>query len=292
MKIRFLSAALCMSTLLQPTFADAAEESLVLAPSSRWNLDYGEESCRLGRTFGEGENKVLLIFAKYAPGISMEVMASGVPLSAKRARSFTYSFDPAEKIEEERPFFGDLESGGTIWQFSGKLIPPATFDNLQEAEASKAEFRVAESQAADATKSITFKVGGKAPVILETGGLGGVLSAMDACLDDLVSSWGYDLEIQKSIVKEPEAQGDMSKWLDYPTLPLRRGLSGSVRYRLAIDEEGRLTDCIIQSNHSDPIFGEEVCNRFMRRARYEPARNAQGEGVRSYVASTVVFISG
>lgn len=292
MKIGFFSAALCMGTLLQPAFAAAADEPLVLAPSSRWNLDYGEESCRLGRSFGEGENMVLLIFAKYAPGISMEVMASGVPLSAKRARSFTYSFDPAEKIAEKKPFFGELESGGTIWQFSGKLIPPAAFEKLQEAEASKADFRAEESRAAATTKSMTFHVGNAAPVVLETGALDGVLSAMDACLDDLVSSWGYDPEIQKSIVKEPEAQGEMAKWLDYPTLPLRRGLSGSVRYRLAIDEEGRLTDCIIQSNYSDPKFGEEVCNRFMRRARYEPARNAQGEGIRSYVANTVVFISG
>lgn len=291
MKVRVLSATFFAGALLQSTFTTAAEDALVLKPSSPWNLDYGEESCRLGRTFGEGENKVLLIFLKYAPGTSMEVMASGVPLSAKRSRSFTYSFDPAEEIEEKRPLFGDLESGGTIWQFSGKLIPPATFEKLQEANASQADFRVEEGRAADATKSMTFNVGGAAPVVLETGGLGDVLSAMDGCLDDLVSSWGYDPEIQKSIAKEPEAQGDMSKWLDYPTLPLRRGVSGSVRYRLAIDEKGRLSDCIIQSNYSDPKFGEEVCNRFMRRARYEPARNAQGEGVSSYVASSVVFIS-
>lgn len=292
MKVRVLSAALCMGALLQSTLTAAADDPLVLKPSSSWNLDYGEESCRLGRTFGEGGDKVLLIFVKYAPGTSMEVMASGVPLTAKRSRSFAYSFDPAEKIEEEKPLFGDLESGGTIWQFSGKLIPPATFEKLREANVSKADFRVEESRAADATKSMTFNVGGAAPVVLETGGLGSVLSAMDTCLDDLVSSWGYNPEIQKSIVKEPEAKGDMSKWLDYPTLPLRRGVSGSVRYRLAIDEEGRLSDCIIQSNYSDPKFGEEVCNRFMRRAQYDPARNAQGEGVSSYVASAVVFISG
>ena len=57
----------------------AAAEPVRLQPSSSWVLDYGDENCRLIRTFGEGQEKVTLVFESDAPH-QMDMLATGKPL--------------------------------------------------------------------------------------------------------------------------------------------------------------------------------------------------------------------
>ncbi|MXO48071.1 TonB family protein [Erythrobacter vulgaris] len=248
----------------------------------------------MARTFGQGESKVTLVLAKYAPGISMEVVVSGKPLKSGRSRSFAYSFDPADEIEEERVLFGDTDKGGTVWQFHAQLIPDDTLEARADRDSSPPALREVETAIAERTESLTISVGRSDPVVLHFTGFGQGLEAMDVCLDDLVRSWGYDPEVQRSLATRPKAKGDMSDWFRggvYPTMAMRKGLSGSIGYRLAINEKGRVTDCVIQSNYSDPAFSESVCDGFTRNARFEPARNAAGEAVKSYSANRVLFLA-
>ncbi len=43
------------------------KEPLRLSPSSKWNVHYAEDSCRMGRSFGEGDQKVILVADRYQP---------------------------------------------------------------------------------------------------------------------------------------------------------------------------------------------------------------------------------
>ena len=291
--MRLFSLVAAALVLTNPQGA-IAKERLTLEPSSPWNLDYASEACRLGRSFGEGDQKVLLILAKYAPGLTMEILASGELLAADRARSFSYSFDPNERVEIDRPLFGELPNGGTIWQFIAGLIPPEDFAQLADSEALPAQIKAAELTSAGKVESLTLRIGRRPEIALQTGGLAAGLGAMDQCLDNLVKSWGYDPGKLASVVSGPQPIGRVERWLnqnDYPTEALRKDLSGAVRFRLGISETGHITNCTIQSSYSDPSFPDKVCSEFRRKAEFEPARNADGEGVASYWASTVVFLS-
>ncbi|MBY6015351.1 energy transducer TonB [Qipengyuania gaetbuli] len=273
----------------------SAAEPVVLQPASNWNLDYSKEACRLGSKFGEGENQVLLVMAKYAPGPNIEIIASGKLLYDKRVRSLHYSFGEGNEVEVERPLFGDLENGERVWQWSGSILPPDTQKALEDAEADTTAYRTAEENAATVADSFTMKLGSSKKVKLETGRLAAGKKAMDDCLTSLVKSWGYDPEAIATIVQEPEPVGRITQWFntnDYPTEALRKDLSGAVRFRLDIDETGQITDCTIQSSYSDPAFPETVCKEFTRKGRFTPARNAAGEPVASYWANTVLFVSG
>jgi hypothetical protein len=53
-------ALAALSTALAAMPAQA--EPVVLKPSSPWNVDFGEDKCRLSRLFGEGENQHYLAF--------------------------------------------------------------------------------------------------------------------------------------------------------------------------------------------------------------------------------------
>lgn len=279
---------------MQPSAVLAEEEPLELAPSSRWTLSYDNEACRLGRTFGEGDTKVMLVLEKYQPGTRIDVLASGIPLKTNNKRKLVYRFDPQEgDREDESPLFGEAENGGTIWQFSTGLIPADRFKELQGDDAATPVLRQAEKEAASGIESMSITGGVRQPVRLATGSLGPPMEAMDGCLDDLVKSWGFDPAEQAALSTGPKPLTDAYRWMapfDYPTDALRRELSGVVRFRMTVDTQGHATDCVIQSSYSDPSFSDLVCKALMRKARFSPALNAAGEPVVSYWGTAVKFL--
>ena len=76
----------------------AASQPVRLQPSSPWDVDYGENSCRLIRTFAEGKEKTVLVFESAGPGqMDLLVVGNGlkvsecrglVPSSRRRAQAY------------------------------------------------------------------------------------------------------------------------------------------------------------------------------------------------------------
>jgi hypothetical protein len=56
-----------------------AKEPLRLQPSSKWNVHYAEDSCRMARSFGEGDQKVVLMVDRYQPGDALRLSFIGKP---------------------------------------------------------------------------------------------------------------------------------------------------------------------------------------------------------------------
>lgn len=71
---------------------------------------------------------------------------------------------------------------------------------------------------------------------------------------------------------------------DYPVSAQRNGEQGTVQAQLTVDGSGRVADCkVIRSSGSESL-DSATCNILQHRARFIPARDAQGKTV----ASTVV----
>lgn len=126
----------------------SADEPVHLAPSSPWQLRYDKEACRLSRTFGEGEQTVLLTLAKYRPDTEIEFLIAGAPLLPDGKR-LAYRLEPVEEAESKlHAMFGTADDGQTVWQFVGQLIPESVLahvdgdsapQNLKRIEAEFAE---------------------------------------------------------------------------------------------------------------------------------------------------------
>ena len=76
-----------------------ATEPVRLQPVSTWQLDYADESCRLGRQFGDLQNPTTLLFEQASPGYSMSM----VVISPRMGKlddfhSVTARFLPVEKL--------------------------------------------------------------------------------------------------------------------------------------------------------------------------------------------------
>lgn len=66
---------------------------------------------------------------------------------------------------------------------------------------------------------------------------------------------------------------------DYPMEAIRREEQGTVAYRLTISRRGRVTACEITSSSGSTALDSQTCRILTKRARFEPARNTDGERV-------------
>ena len=66
---------------------------------------------------------------------------------------------------------------------------------------------------------------------------------------------------------------------DYPPGALRRYEQGVVGFDLDVSAEGRVTDCRVTASSGSEDLDLATCRIMRRRARFDPARDAQGNRV-------------
>lgn len=77
---------------------------------------------------------------------------------------------------------------------------------------------------------------------------------------------------------------------DYPLRALSRGWEGTLTYAVAVDARGRVEDCRIVSSSGHQILDDTACRMITRRARFEPAINANGSTVAGTYRGTVAWV--
>jgi TonB family protein len=74
---------------------------------------------------------------------------------------------------------------------------------------------------------------------------------------------------------------------DYPPAALRRRAQGFVGFRLSVDTAGVPTGCAISNSSQDRELDQATCDLLLARARFRPARDADGNAVAGSFASRV-----
>lgn len=294
----FAAAAVALSS----HSARAADEPIRLAPSSKWNLEYAADSCRLARQFGEGEQTGFVILERFEPGDHFRLSIVGEAFARARSNGeATLRFGP--EGEQEVPF---LEAE---WGKSPALIfsPPLRIaPNTEQEEETRKKLEEADKLylfdpapiGPERERAVTFlsvDASGMPQIIFETGSLGKPFAALRKCMDELLTHWGIDVARHKSLTREAIPAESSENWLrstDYPTRLLRKGAQGQVHFRLSVDSEGNVSACHIQRSTRPAGFDEAVCDALMRRARFKPALDAEGSPTASYFIGSVRFIIG
>lgn len=271
------------------------EDALRLAPSSNWNLNYADDSCRIVRSFGDGDQKVIFYIEKYEPGDAFTMLAAGTPFKTRRGHAYV-QFGAHEAEQKRDMLLGNL----------GDLEPALIFSTMRFAKSIKNDQAAHDPSDSDpdtfgqqmsvdreaAIEWVRIRPAGRDPVYLETGSLGEPMAAMRTCTGDLLTRWGIDLEKHRKLASMPKQIGSPGRWIkpsDYPTNLLRKGNQGLVKFRLSIDDTGKPTQCHIQQSTRPEGFDIAVCESLMTRARFEPARTKDGEAIASYWRNTVRF---
>lgn len=87
-------------------------------------------------------------------------------------------------------------------------------------------------------------------------------------------------------------KGNPGDWVtqdDYPSRMIRRGIEGTTDFRLSIDARGRVTDCTVTSSSGAAELDKAACTSLARRARFEAARDGNGDAISGTYSSRIVW---
>jgi len=77
---------------------------------------------------------------------------------------------------------------------------------------------------------------------------------------------------------------------DYPPEALKKRVQGTVRTKLWISREGRVSACRIIQSSGNKVLDDATCNIIKLRARFTPARDADGNPTEdTYLAPPVTW---
>lgn len=86
------------------------------------------------------------------------------------------------------------------------------------------------------------------------------------------------------------ARGNPGNWVtnaDYRPRWIRENLTGSARFSLSIDANGKVTDCTITRSTGHAALDEATCQLVTKRARFDAARDGNGKPVAGTYSNTV-----
>lgn len=79
--------------------------------------------------------------------------------------------------------------------------------------------------------------------------------------------------------KAPKPKGRPGEWVtrnDYPAQDLREGNEGTVRFRLGVSAEGKVTSCTITASSGFPRLDAATCAKLTQRGKFEPGTDDTG----------------
>lgn len=74
---------------------------------------------------------------------------------------------------------------------------------------------------------------------------------------------------------------------DYRSSWINREMTGTARFRLEISANGRVESCAITASSGHPDLDRATCDLVSRRARFDPAKNSEGEKTAGSFSSAV-----
>ena len=269
-----------------------------LQPTSQWVVDYADDSCSLGRSFGEGDRKVTLFFDQFEPGDTFNLTFVGKSMDSNYGSPKTsLRFGPSEEQVDATAVSATTKNVPAIIVEGGHRIGPLTDAEIaarKKAVAGGEPFEPAPIGPAR-EKAATWLQLGKVlrfDLVLETGPMDAPLAALRECSWDMVKSWGLDVEQQKHLLRKAYPTEPSANWFsdnDYPAEMLRGGYQGIVNFRILVDETGKASSCRIQVSTRPKAFDDVVCAKVMKRARFHPALDEKGKPAPSYWRQTVSF---
>lgn len=284
---RTLLALAALSTALAMPLQ--AAEPVVLKPYGPWNVDFGEDVCRLQRLFGSAEDKHVLVFTQYWPsaraGLTLAGSALGKFHTVERTSVRYYDGQEPLRAAAFEGNFGDIRQA---------LIFPnvrlAASDTLESRESGSEEPFTQMDVALGSTVRFVAVMQGSREVRFETGALDKAFEVLNNCTLDLLTKMGLDA--QKHVTATSDA-----RWLNRQALVRRiaaqypgaaRGEQGIMRMRVIVGVDGKVEECRILKATATQFLESPACE-VMQRAQFEPARDAAGEPFRSLFATTITY---
>lgn len=263
----------------------AREGTTVLEPRGGWTLDMRESKCRLARWFGDEDDVHLLLIEQTAPQNLFSLTLAGSNLRRFRtANDLRLGMEPNRRMtSRERFAITDMEDAGPAIILGGVRIGFAPDANGLIAAGISVE--------AAATIEQLVVADGRDALVFASGNMERPIRALNACTTNLLNEWGLDPQVHQSYTPayllDREA---FEKRLTarYPRGAIWRGEQGIFRFRAIVETDGSVSDCMIENVSTVGDLDPPACDE-LRKARFEPAKGADGSAIRSFFANAVNY---
>lgn len=283
---------LALATAALAVTPSSAAEPVAIAPNGPWNLDYADEKCMLTRLFGEGENMHFLAFQQYWPAREAGVTVAGPSFNRFRslAKTDVRFFDEQEPMQTT-PFTGSVGTYGTGVIFSTLRPDTGVPEANKLGETGQPGLPQMDVALGQQMRFFELQQGGRT-VRLETGAMDEAFAALNQCTISLLGEWGLDAERHLTAQSKP-------RWLNeaalvrkivasYPRDALAQGEQAILRMRVIVSADGAVESCTLIKATNTIRLESPVCD-VMKRAEFEPARDANGQPFRSLFATAITY---
>jgi TonB family protein len=266
----------------------AAEDNVILAPSSEWRFREYDDRCRASRTFGEGENRTSLWIEQGGAESIYNLTLIGQPLRDPYGPAVRLRFGENEEITRSY-IFAKSSRGRPVLRMYGVTTTQPDLDRKKD---SKAPDISIDQDAMAMIDRLHLRNSIRNPLTLELGPMTAPLSFLKSCgerLSVLLSEAGRPLTSEARPPKPIESDD----WLtasDYPDYLVRAQMQGTLTARLTVGTNGKATGCFVVESNKPQLFDDAVCLGLMKRAQFEPAINTMGEPVASYYFYKISFV--
>jgi TonB family protein len=258
-------ATLTMLAIIPPTVAPAE----ILHPIQNWVVDYREEQCVAYRDYGSPAKPITLGVRPAPNGETYELMIarprSGPELATEQQGSVDFGRGP---IKAWILNYGGKQSKTDIYQFR---ISAAGMEQARSA------------------KAVTLRPASTPAFSFELQSMPALLKGLEDCTTDLKRYWNMDGEKVGRIATL--SRGDIRSLFsadDYPQEALERNQGGESTFLLLVDEKGAVAECHVLKPSGVPVLDAMGCQVIRERAKFTPARDAQGKAVRSTLVTPSV----
>ena len=108
--------------------AQAQDETITFRPNGNWTADYGDDYCRLIRTFSDGQREMSLALERLQPGAFVRIIVVGEGLRPFRnAEQIAYAFQPSGSSGKARYVRSDTADGKQFVSFDPVTLAQFTF---------------------------------------------------------------------------------------------------------------------------------------------------------------------
>ena len=277
----------------------AEREPVALSPIGPWQLDMGEDRCRLARLFGSDEEKTVFILDQWGPSVSAQWAVAGPMVRDVRVTGRAgFQFGPGGDSEDFR------YTGASLGDYGAVVAGETTVAARPDAERGEDErdwlteprgLPALDAASAASVDSLFIDQRGSASFTLGLGGMEKPLRAFNLCMEKLVESWGFDVEEQREVATPPRitnmdlVAGRITR--EYPAEALRKGAQADFHLRLNVADDGSLEKCTLLNQTLAEGFDmkRHPCTIFQSDAAIEPARKRDGVAVRSFYTTRIVY---
>lgn len=285
----------CLALIAVPADAMAQDKSpIMLAKTSKWEINYDADACHLAARFGEGDQAIVMRMTRYALVESFDLTLTGDSLAIQQKfPGFDIGFAPTAKLQRQPAM-----SGATSTNQPLVMVKSMRLDNLEAQVSQKwkpGDQTMPPPVPAEREAAVTgleFRIGASVRH-LATGPMSGPMEALRTCTFDLIRTWGFDPHVQSTLSRRSVPNSHPGYWAttnDYPAKALSQKINGIVQFRLDVDESGKVTGCRVLARTSPDTFGNHTCNLMRMRAKMTGALDQYGNPVKSYYVGAVRWV--